>query len=123
MILLFQVKILRLLRVLGKDDVQASEAMNDLLTQIATNTDTTKNVGNAVLYETVLTIMEIKSESGLKVVGTNVLGRYLLNTDKNIRYVALNTLLKATSVDLNTIQRYRGTVVDNLKDPDVSIRR
>ena len=37
------------------------------LIQVATNTETNKNVGHAILYEIVLTIMEIHSEAGLRV--------------------------------------------------------
>lgn len=37
--------------------------------QVATNTDSSKTAGSAVLYETVLTVMDIKSESGLRVRG------------------------------------------------------
>lgn len=53
-------KILRLLRILGHNDADASEAMNDILAQVATNTETSKNVGNTILYETVLSIMDIR---------------------------------------------------------------
>ena len=78
-----QVKILRLLRVLGKRDSDASESMNDILAQVATNTETTKNVGNTILYETVQTIMHINSDTSLRVLGVNILGKFYSKLDNN----------------------------------------
>eukprot|EP00804_Cyclotella_cryptica_P017069 CCRYP_003303-RA/>CCRYP_003303-RA protein AED:0.02 eAED:0.02 QI:228/1/1/1/1/1/2/643/992 len=145
-----QVQILTLLRLLGAHNVQASEEMNDVLAQVATNTETSKNAGNAILYECVQTIMAVESDDGLRVLAVNILGRFLLNRDNNIRYVALNTLARciadqsssgmrddavASSVEstegntnnnnsaASALQRHRTTVVDCLKDPDISIRQ
>ena len=152
-----QVQLLTLLRLLGANNDQASEEMNDVLAQVATNTETAKNAGNAILYECVQTIMGIQSEDGLRVLAVNILGRFLLNRDNNIRYVALNTLSRcieeqkqagmANDADamlggltddvgagggsggggannaMSALQRHRTTVVDCLKDPDISIRQ
>jgi len=63
--------------------------MNDILAQVATNTETNRNAGNAILYECVKAIMNVESETGLKVLAINILGRFLLNRDNNIRYVLI----------------------------------
>jgi AP-1 complex subunit gamma-1 len=118
-----QVKILQLLRVLARGDPQTSEQINDILAQVATNTDSSKNVGNSILYEAVLTILDIDADSGLRVLGVNILGKFLSNRDNNIRYVALNTLIKVVAVEPNAVQRHRNTILECLRDPDISIRR
>lgn len=118
-----QVKILQLLRVLGRGDSHTSEQINDILAQVATNTESAKNVGNSILYESVLTILDIEADSGLRVLGVNILGKFLQNKDNNIRYVALNTLIKVVAVEPNAVQRHRNTILECLRDPDISIRR
>jgi len=118
-----QIAIINVMGWLGAGDSEASDQMNDILAQVATNTETSKNAGNAILYACVQTIMRIESESGLRVLAINILGRFLLNRDNNIRYVALNTLLQVLQTDAPAVQRHRKTIVECLKDTDVSIRR
>ncbi|KAG8782320.1 clathrin associated protein complex large subunit [Ceratobasidium sp. 428] len=88
-----KIKILRFLRQTGGKDARASEAMNDVLAQVATNTDSTKNVGKAILYETVLTVL---ADSGLRVMAINILGKF--------------------SMDTNAVQRHRSIILDCFRD-------
>uniref|UniRef100_A0A7S0S2A3 AP-1 complex subunit gamma n=2 Tax=Chlamydomonas leiostraca TaxID=1034604 RepID=A0A7S0S2A3_9CHLO len=118
-----QVKLLRLLRHLGRGHAEASDQMSDILAQVASNIDASRNAGNAVLYETVQTIMGVESIGGLRVLAVNTLGKFLANRDNNMRYVALNTLAKVVAVDTQAVQRHRATIVECVKDADVSIRR
>lgn len=119
-----QIKILQFLRITGRGSSVASEAMNDVLAQVATNTDASKNVGSAVHYECVKTINAIVADDGLRVLGINTVGRFLTSTkDNNVRFVALATLLQLVSTDVEAVQRHHSTVIDCLKDPDLSIRR
>ncbi|KAK3015572.1 hypothetical protein RJ639_007745 [Escallonia herrerae] len=117
------IRLLRLLRVLGQGDADASDCMNDILAQVATKTESNKNAGNAILYECVETIMSIEDNSGLRVLAINILGRFLSNRDNNIRYVALNMLMKAITVDTQAVQRHRPTILERVKDSDASIRK
>lgn len=118
-----QVKIVKLMRVFGKNDLELSENMSDLLAQITTNTESTKNVGSSVLYETVNTIFHIKADTGLLVLAVNLLGRFLQQTDRNIRYVALRTFKQFADKDKLTIQRHRDLILDCLNDADITIKK
>ncbi|XP_058776513.1 AP-1 complex subunit gamma-2-like [Vicia villosa] len=117
------IRLLKLLRVLGEGDVDASDSMNDILAQVATKTESNKVAGNAILYECVQTIMSIEDNGGLRVLAINILGRFLSNRDNNIRYVALNMLMKAVTADAQAVQRHRVTILECVKDLDASIRK
>ncbi|KAI8022036.1 AP-1 complex subunit gamma-2 [Camellia lanceoleosa] len=117
------IRLLRFLRILGHGDADASDCMNDILAQVATKTESNKNAGNAILYECVETIMSIEDNSGLRVLAINILGRFLSNRDNNIRYVALNMLMRAITVDTQAVQRHRATILECVKDSDASIRK
>ncbi|KAM0851907.1 hypothetical protein ACQ4PT_052117 [Festuca glaucescens] len=117
------IRVLKLMRMLGQGDADCSEYMNDILAQVATKTESNKNAGNAILYECVETIMGIEATSGLRVLAINILGRFLSNRDNNIRYVALNILMRAITVDTQAVQRHRVTILECVKDADASIRK
>ncbi|KAL1317213.1 AP-1 complex subunit gamma-2 isoform X2 [Arachis hypogaea] len=117
------IRLLKLLRVLGEGDADASDSMNDILAQVATKTESNKVAGNAILYECVQTIMSIEDNGGLRVLAINSLGRFLSNRDNNIRYVALNMLMKAVTADGQAVQRHRATILECVKDSDASIRK
>ncbi|SCV01582.1 LANO_0F12486g1_1 [Lachancea nothofagi CBS 11611] len=121
-----QVELLYTLRLLFELAPQETERykdkLNDLLTQIATNSDGTKNSAHAVLYECVRTIFALQLEQSLKVLGVNVLAKFLSGKDNNTKYVALNTLLLVVPQEPHAVQKHRKFVSRCLFDPDVSIR-
>lgn len=117
-----QVNILALLGVLGHDHPSATEQMNDILAQVATNTESSRGSGNAILYECVRTIFSIDSEDGLRVLAVNALGKFLQSRDNNIRYVALNMLGTVIHMDMDAVLRHKETIVECLRDADSSIR-
>ncbi|KAJ2493366.1 clathrin associated protein complex large subunit [Coemansia sp. RSA 2050] len=118
-----QVAILRLLRVIARGSQQAADELNDVLTLVAAQTDSTKNVGTAILYECAVTALAIPSEPALRVMAINMLGKFLANRDNNVRYVALATLSAAVITEAPSVQRHRATVIQCLRDNDISIRR
>lgn len=121
-----KVAILGTLRTLAMDEnctPQFQEELNDVLTQVVLNLDSGKNAAHAVLYECVKTIFAVKSDQSLRVLGVNILGKFLPIKDNNTRYVALEMLLTVIDHEPLAVQRNRATIISCLSDGDVSIRR
>ncbi|CAI5755780.1 unnamed protein product [Candida verbasci] len=118
-----QVQLLESLRILSSENTQYIEEINDVLTQVASNLDSGKNPAHAVLYECVKTIFSIQSDQSLKILGVNILGKFLSIKDNNTRYVALDTLLTVVNIEPSAVQRHRSTIVSCLTDGDISIKR
>ncbi|KAJ1733410.1 clathrin associated protein complex large subunit [Coemansia sp. Benny D160-2] len=118
-----QVAILRLMRVVARGLQEAADGLNDVLTHVASRTDWYKNAGAAIIYECAVTALAIPSEQPLRVLAINLLGQFLSYKDNNVRYVALATLSAAVITEAPSVQRHRATVVQCMRDSDISIRR
>lgn len=106
-----------------KGDAALSEEVSNVLASVATNTNSSKNTGNAVLYECVQTIMEIESSSHLKTLGINILGKFLSQKDYNSKYCALFMLKQVVNHDMNAVQKHRQTILDCMKESDISVKQ
>jgi AP-1 complex subunit gamma-1 len=67
--------------------------------------------------------MAIEASQGLRVLGINILGRFLANKENNVRYVALQQLIQVVDLDYNAVSRHRQIITDCLKDHDICIKK
>jgi AP-1 complex subunit gamma-1 len=66
--------------------------------------------------------MSIESASALKTLGINILGKFLANKDANSKYISLFMLQKVLKHDIQSVQKYKTTIIDCLKENDSSIK-
>lgn len=47
----------------------------------------------------------------------------LTNKDNNYKYISLRTLQSVARTDLISVQKHKNTIIECMKDPDISIQR
>ena len=109
------------------------EEFSSLLATLTNNLPTRTNVGsgnnissnacNCILYECVKIIMEIDAAKTLKKVGVSILGSFLGYKDVNSKYISLKALLAASKNHTKAVQKNLSTILDCLKEDDLSLRR
>jgi len=134
---LVQVQILSVLRLLLCDDDTTDTESLELVQQLLNDLlRISADYGTyAVLYECIVTILGLqRCEDKLQQLAiTTILSHFLQNKDPNIVYVGLETLSTSTFVSSSSeeemvvirdlLQQHRHTILQCIKDPDISIRR
>mmetsp|Transcript_2271 Transcript_2271/g.3007 ORF Transcript_2271/g.3007 Transcript_2271/m.3007 type:complete len:986 (+) Transcript_2271:82-3039(+) len=130
-----QVKLLRFLSFYDPPEDSASKSkLYEILAKILQlpdsskgNTINDKNILNAVLFEAIGLIVHYDDDRELIKQASTLLGRFVSNKESsNTRYLALNALGKLASLDTETanlVKRHQETVIQALRDPDISIRK
>ncbi|KAI9202948.1 Adaptor protein complex AP-2 alpha subunit [Polychytrium aggregatum] len=127
-----QVKLLRLLQYYPPpNDSGLSSLINTVLQTIIKNAhEIPKNVQhnnaqNAIFFEAVGLAIHIDSESDLIAQATRLLGKFISSKETNVRYLGLETMAHIATVSrsLETIQQHQETIIESLKDKDISVRR
>lgn len=122
-----QIKIVRLLRLIGQNDIETSSKLTDILGLLAIKTCDKNRTGVSVLYEVVVTILTIETEYTLRTMAINVIGRLLSTRDVLVKYAALRLFEKAAQNkkdrQTSAIQRHRQTIANCLKEDDPVIRK
>lgn len=72
-----QIRLLKILAMLGSGDKQASEKMYTVVSDIFKKCDSTSNIGNAVLYECICCVSAIHPNPKLLDQAAQVISRFL----------------------------------------------
>ncbi|KAK6097766.1 hypothetical protein MT418_001858 [Batrachochytrium dendrobatidis] len=125
------VKFLRLLQYYPVP--QSQTVLDELLTilsKILSNPERPKNpqqlnAQNAVLFEAVNLAIHLESRHSLISQAVVILGEFIVSKETNLRYLALETMshIAALGDPLSSLRNHRITVIDSLKDKDISVRR
>ncbi len=118
-----QIKLLKILAVLGAADKAASSEMYAVLSLALKKADNQGNIGNAIVYECVKTAAAIYPSSVLLEHCASVVSRFVQSRNNNIKYVGLDALSRVVNINPKYANEHQMAVVDCLTDPDESLRK
>lgn len=118
-----QIKLLKILAVLGANDKAASEHMYAVLTDVLKRSDSGINIGNAILYECCCTITSIYPSTKLLVTCADITSRFLKSENHNLKYMGIDALGRVVKINPEFANEHQLAVIDCLEDPDDTLKR
>ncbi|XP_075714118.1 AP-4 complex subunit epsilon-1 [Rhinoderma darwinii] len=118
-----QIQLLRILRLLGKDDHGTSQLIYNVLDESLRRAEINHNITYAILFECVQTIYTIYPKSDLFEKAAKCIGKFVLSPKINLKYLGLKALTYVIQQDPNLALQHQMTIIECLDHTDPIIKR
>lgn len=118
-----QIRLLKILALLGSGDKQASEHMYTVVGDIFRKCDSSSNIGNAVLYECICCVSSIYPNPKLLEAAAEVISKSLKSDSHNLKYMGIDALGRLIKISPDIAEQHQLAVIDCLEDPDDTLKR
>ncbi|CAN1143946.1 AP-4 complex subunit epsilon [Linum perenne] len=118
-----QIRLLKILSLLGSGDKQASEQMYTVIGDIFRKCDSSSNIGNAILYECVCCVSSMHPNPKLLESAADVIARFLKSDSHNLKYLGIDALGRLIKLSPEIAEQHQLAVIDCLEDPDDTLKR
>ncbi|KAG4938523.1 hypothetical protein AAZX31_16G071000 [Glycine max] len=118
-----QIKLLKILALLGSGDKQASEQMYTVIGEIIRKGDSSSNIGNAILYGCICCVSSIYPNAKLLEAAADVNAKFLKSDSHNLKYMGIDALGRLIKISPHVAEQHQLAVIDCLEDPDDSLKR
>ncbi|KAL5063521.1 hypothetical protein RYX36_025258 [Vicia faba] len=118
-----QIKLLKLLALLGNGDKSASEHMYTVIGDIIRKGDSSSNIGNAILYESIRCVSSIYPNPKLLEAAADVIAKFLKSDSHNLKYMGIDALGRLIKLSPLIAEQHQLAVIDCLEDPDDTLKR
>ncbi|XP_078360431.1 uncharacterized protein LOC144644775 isoform X2 [Oculina patagonica] len=120
-----QMKILRMLALLGADDQKSSKKIYSVLGTTLSKLNTNSLISYAVAYECTRTITSIYPDKDLIDKAARCVGVFLVAKSNDIKYLGITTLTSLIQMGGGFVMEpaYQRIVIDCLNDPDETLKR
>ncbi|KAL0327684.1 UNVERIFIED_CONTAM: AP-4 complex subunit epsilon [Sesamum angustifolium] len=118
-----QIKLLKILALLGNGDKKASEQMYTIVGDIMKKCHSTSNIGNAVLYECICCVSSLHPNPNLLGAAADAISKFLKSDSHNLKYLGIDALSRLIKISPEIAEQHQLAVIDCLEDPDDTLKR
>ncbi|XP_076955827.1 AP-4 complex subunit epsilon-like [Bidens hawaiensis] len=118
-----QIKLLKILALLGSGDKKSSEQMYTVIGDILRKSDTASNIGNAIIFECICCISSIQPSPKLLESAADAIAKFLKSDSHNLKYMGIDALGRLIRISPEIAEQHQLAVIDCLEDPDDTLKR